>query len=279
MINAKLSPGEAAATQVIVARSVAAPVSAALAKEPAVAAVVPAGASKNGELEQLRVTLNLDPFSDAANAEIPVLRDAVSAAAAGETALVGGFTATNFDTNRSLERDAKIIVPLILLLVFLILVILLRAVVAPLYLVATVVLSYAFALGASKLIFTHVFGVSDSDASLATFAFLFLVALGVDYNIFLISRIREESAKVGIKEGVIGGPGEDRGGDHQRRPDSRRDLRGADVAAAGGALPARIHGRPRTAGRHLPGPHRAGAIDRLPARRAQLVAVAPGCGG
>jgi RND superfamily putative drug exporter len=96
-------------------------------------------------------------------------------------------------------------VPLILLLVFVILVILLRAVVAPLYLVATVVLSYAFALGASKLIFTHVFGVSDSDASQATFSFLFLVALGVDYNIFLISRIREESAKVGIKEGVIGG--------------------------------------------------------------------------
>ena len=97
------------------------------------------------------------------------------------------------------------IVPLVLLLIFIILVVLLRALVAPLYLVATVVLSYAFALGASKLVFTHLFGQPDSDASLALFAFVFLVALGVDYNIFLISRIREESATLGVKEGVIGG--------------------------------------------------------------------------
>ncbi|MFN8159905.1 MAG: MMPL family transporter [Solirubrobacterales bacterium] len=205
LIDSKLSPGQAAASDVIVARAAATPVAAALRRQPAVDSVTAAGVSKNGRLVHLSVTLARDPFSDQANADIPGLRDAVRAAAGGRTALVGGFTATNYDTDRSLQRDARIIVPLILLLILVILIILLRALVAPLYLVATVVLSYAFALGASKLVFTHLFRVSDSDASLATFAFLFLVALGVDYNIFLISRIREESARVGVKEGVIGG--------------------------------------------------------------------------
>ena len=123
----------------------------------------------------------------------------------GELVLVGGITAENFDTSETLASDAQLIVPLVLLLIFLILAILLRAIIAPLYLVGTVVLSFAFALGASKLIFTAISGETDSDPGLATFAFIFLVALGVDYNIFLISRIREESAKIGNKEGVITG--------------------------------------------------------------------------
>ena len=95
--------------------------------------------------------------------------------------------------------------PLVLLLIFAILCLLLRAVVAPLYLVATVVLSYAFALGATTLIFTEIFNQPDSDPGLPTFAFIFLVALGVDYNIFLISRIREEAAHQETKEAVITG--------------------------------------------------------------------------
>ena len=95
--------------------------------------------------------------------------------------------------------------PLVLLLIFAILCLLLRAIVAPLYLVATVVLSYAFALGASNFIFTEIFNQSDGDPSLPTFAFIFLVALGVDYNIFLISRIREEAENLKTKEAVITG--------------------------------------------------------------------------
>ena len=95
--------------------------------------------------------------------------------------------------------------PLILGLIFLILCALLRAVVAPLYLIATVVLSYAFALGVSYLIFDGLFNQPDSDPGLPTFAFIFLVALGVDYNIFLISRIREEAGHQETKEAVITG--------------------------------------------------------------------------
>ncbi len=118
---------------------------------------------------------------------------------------MGGLTAENFDTTETLQSDAQLIVPLILLLIFLILCALLRAVVAPLYLVATVVLSYGFALGASNLIFTHIFNQPDGDPGLPTFAFIFLVALGVDYNIFLMSRIREEAARQETKEAVITG--------------------------------------------------------------------------
>ena len=145
-----------------------------------------------------------------------MLRDRVRAAAeesegaaviglTDPTVLVGGVTAENYDTAQTLRSDAKLIVPLILVLIFVILCLLLRAVVAPLYLVATVVLSYAFAIGASTLIFTEVFNQPDSDPGLPTFAFIFLVALGVDYNIFLISRIREEAEHQETKEAVITG--------------------------------------------------------------------------
>ena len=161
--------------------------------------------SEDGELARLDLTLPDDPFSDAASDSIPDLREDVEEAAAGGTALVGGLTAENHDTVETYASDAKILVPLILLLILLILIALLRAVVAPLYLVATVVLSFAFALGTSKLIFEHLFNQPEGDPGLSTFAFIFLVALGVDYNIFLISRIREESSRLGNKEGVIAG--------------------------------------------------------------------------
>jgi putative drug exporter of the RND superfamily len=119
--------------------------------------------------------------------------------------LIGGTSAENYDTTETLRSDAKLIVPLILALIALILAALLRAIVAPLYLVATVVLSYAFAIGASTLIFTEIFNQPDGDPGLPTFAFIFLVALGVDYNIFLISRIREESELREVHDAVITG--------------------------------------------------------------------------
>jgi putative drug exporter of the RND superfamily len=138
--------------------------------------------------------LAADPFSDAAADAIPGLRAAARAAAPGEEVLIGGESAEAYDTREALARDTLLIVPITLVLVLLVLGVLLRAVVMPLYVMATVVLSFAFALGASSLLFTHVLGQPGSDASLTLFAFIFLVALGVDYNVFLLARIREERA-------------------------------------------------------------------------------------
>ena len=205
LIDTKLSAGQAAVTQVVADQTAAGQVARALAGSPDVAAVRAGATSEDGRLRLIDVTLASDPLSDTASDSIPRLRDVAGSAAGGKLALIGGITAENHDTDVAFTRDSRLIVPLVLVLIFLILVVLLRAVVAPLYLVATVVLSYAFALGASKLAFAHLFGQPDSDASLALFAFIFLVALGVDYNIFLISRIREESGALGVKEGVIAG--------------------------------------------------------------------------
>ena len=205
LLGKKLSGGETAPTEAVVATSVATKAEAALRKAPDVGSVVPAESSRDGELTQLTVTLRGSPFSDTAANSIPGIRQAARDAAGGKTALVGGTTAENYDTSETLRSDARLIVPLILLVILLILIGLLRAVVAPLYLVATVIVSFAFALGASSLIFDWVFGQDSSDAGLPTFAFIFLVALGVDYNIFLISRIREEAERTDTKDAVIEG--------------------------------------------------------------------------
>ncbi len=180
-------------------------VSTAIGELEGVASVVPADVSDDGKLQQLDVTLSYDPYSDEASELVTPMRETAAEAADGATALVGGVSAQNFDTQETVRDDAKLIVPLILILIFVILSILLRALVAPLYLVGTVVLSYAFAVGATALIFTELFNQPDTDPGLATFAFIFLVALGVDYNIFLISRIREEAAFQETKEAVISG--------------------------------------------------------------------------
>jgi len=148
------------------------------------------------------VELAGDPFSERAADAIPRLREVARAAAAGGTALLGGLTAEAHDSREAQAADAARIAPLTLLLVFLVVAAFVRAIVAPLYLVATVVLSYAFALGASALVFTHVLGQPDSDPGLPIFAFVFLVALGVDYNVFLISRIREARERGPTREAV-----------------------------------------------------------------------------
>jgi RND superfamily putative drug exporter len=204
LIEEKLDAGQTAVTTVVTPAAKAQPVAAALRDGPHVAAVTPSGVSRDRELTRIDVTLDVDPFSDQASDAIPVLRERVSAAG-GEEALVGGTSAENYDTTKALRSDAQIIVPLVLLLIFLILCVLLRAIVAPLYLVATVVLSFLFAIGASNFIFSEIFNQPDGDPGLPTFAFIFLVALGVDYNIFLISRIREEAENHPTKEAVITG--------------------------------------------------------------------------
>lgn len=135
--------------------------------------------------------LRMDPFSERATDAVPVLREVAQRAADGRTVLIGGTVAENYDARQALSRDTRLIVPISLALIFVILVVLLRAVVMPLYVIATVVLSFGFALGVGSLIFTHVLGQPASDPNLPLYAFIFLVALGVDYNVFLISRISE----------------------------------------------------------------------------------------
>lgn len=144
------------------------------------------------ELALSEAYLRLDPFSTAAIDAIPALRVQARAAAGGGPVLLGGGVAEAYDMRRALRRDTLLIAPITLGLILLILAALLRAIVMPLYVVATVILSFGFALGASSLLFTHVFGQPASDANMTQFAFIFLVALGVDYNVFLLARIREE---------------------------------------------------------------------------------------
>jgi RND superfamily putative drug exporter len=121
----------------------------------------------------------------------------------GASALVGGTTALNDDMQDASAADNLLIIPLVLVAVFLILAVLLRALVAPLVLLATVVLSFGAALGISALVFTYVFGFAGADSSFPLFAFVFLVALGIDDNIFLMTRVREEAPRLGTRRGAL----------------------------------------------------------------------------
>jgi len=120
-------------------------------------------------------------------------------------ALVGGVTATAVDTDAASIHDRTLILPLVLTVILLILMLLLRAVVAPLVLVASVVLSFGSTLGISALVFEHVLHLPGADPAVPLFGFVFLVALGIDYNIFLMTRVREEALRVGAREGMVRG--------------------------------------------------------------------------
>jgi RND superfamily putative drug exporter len=123
----------------------------------------------------------------------------------GAGAMVGGYTAANLDIQQTAQRDRLVVIPLVLAAVLVILMLLLRAVVAPLLLTATVVLSYAATLGVCGILFRDVFGFAGADSSFPLFAFVFLVALGVDYNIFLMTRVREETVRRGHRAGTLSG--------------------------------------------------------------------------
>ncbi|MFI0351855.1 MMPL family transporter [Actinomadura sp. 9N407] len=155
-------------------------------------------------LVQFEATLRDPADSKAAQGTIDRLRTAVHAVPGAE-AKVGGTTATTLDITRASERDNWVIIPIVLIVVFLILVALLRALVAPLLMMGSVVLSFLASLGACALIFKHVFGFEGTDAGFPLLAFIFLVALGVDYNIFLMHRVREESQALGTRRGVVRG--------------------------------------------------------------------------
>jgi RND superfamily putative drug exporter len=121
----------------------------------------------------------------------------------GADALVGGSAAANYDVQESSRRDRVVIIPIILLVITLILMLLLRSILAPILLIATVVLSFGATMGVSAYVFNNIFNFPGADASYPLFTFVFLVALGIDYNIFLMTRVREESLKIGTREGTL----------------------------------------------------------------------------
>ncbi|MFF0208868.1 MMPL family transporter [Streptomyces althioticus] len=149
-------------------------------------------------------TLEAAADSDAAKRAVERLRDNVHDIS-GADALVGGYTAQQVDTQQTASDDRTLIVPIVLVVILLILVLLLRSVLVPVLLVATVALNFLATLGVSALVFEHLFGFSGTDASVPLYGFVFLVALGVDYNIFLMSRVREEALTHGTCQGVLRG--------------------------------------------------------------------------
>jgi RND superfamily putative drug exporter len=153
-----------------------------------------------GDLAMIEGLLTSAPDSDEAAATIDRLRAAVHPVG---DAQVGGMTAMILDINNANDHDNRLIIPLVLFVVLVILGLLLRSIVAPLLLIGTVVLSFAAALGVSALTFRHVFGFAGEDTSFPLFVFVFLVALGIDYNIFLMTRVREEAQQHGTRRGAL----------------------------------------------------------------------------
>ena len=151
----------------------------------------------------LNVVLEKAPDSVEASNDIPEIRRL--AQQVDSASLVGGTSAVSYDIRSANDRDNKTIIPIILIVITIILGLLLRSILSAALLLGTVVLSYFATLGVCALVFNHVFGFEGGDTSFPLFAFIFLVALGIDYNIFLMTRVREESLKIGTRKGVIKG--------------------------------------------------------------------------
>jgi len=149
----------------------------------------------------IQATLDPPPYSTEAFDLVEPIRAAATGAVEGT--VVGGASAVEFDVREAAGWDSTVIPPIVLVVVFLILVLLLRAVIAPLILIGTVIVSFLAALGVGYFVFDLIFDFPGSDPSLPLFAFVFLVALGVDYNIFLMARAREETLKHGTREGML----------------------------------------------------------------------------
>ncbi|MCZ4125349.1 MMPL family transporter [Streptomyces sp. H39-S7] len=155
-----------------------------------------------GGYTEIDAVLATTPDAPAAVDAVKRLRDVVHAVP-GSDSKVGGFTATSIDTRVGGVRDFKVVVPLVLIAILIVLALLLRSLVAPLLLIATVVLSYAASMGVAALVFNHVFHFANADPSVPLMGFVFLVAFGVDYNIFLMHRVREEALLHGTREGTL----------------------------------------------------------------------------
>lgn len=187
-------------TSVIGATGKAAEIEQAIKATQGVVSVNPAGPSSDG-LSQWSVVLNSEPASDEAFKTIDALRDSVHAV--DSDALVGGSDAKARDASAAATRDQFVIIPAILIVVLTVLYVLLRSALAPLILVAVTVLSALAALGLGGWASVHIFGFPALDSTAPLYAFLFLVALGVDYTIFLVTRAREETPEHGNREGIV----------------------------------------------------------------------------
>lgn len=200
-IDKVFNPGDSAPTKVVVPSDRLDRVQQAFDDHPKVSRTSP-GAEGDGRTV-LDVILTVDPYSTEANGLVPELRRVAQDAGGPET-LVGGETASEADLNVANDRDLKLIVPIVLVVVFLILIGLLRALVLPVVLLGTVIVSFAAALGISSVLF-DLLGFAGTDRTVILYGFVFLIALGVDYNIFLTTRIREEALGHGTPEGVLRG--------------------------------------------------------------------------
>ena len=171
---------------------------------PGVAAVPPlAQRSKDGRAVRIDLVLSDDPYTPRAFDRIPKLRSRLAHLPAGVQALIGGGSATQYDFNKGTAHDLRVVIPVSLVVIAVILGILLQAVVAPLVLIASVVVSFFGTLGLAVLFFRYVAGEAGVDNSLPVFAYIFLVALGIDYTIFLMSRVRQEARRFGTREGML----------------------------------------------------------------------------
>jgi RND superfamily putative drug exporter len=200
-VERHFADGASAPAEIIAAAPRVDDVVAAAAAVDGVVDVEPVGVSADGRWARVDAVLRHPPDSAAAEASVDRLRGALHAVP-GADALVGGQTAAAVDIERAASRDNRVVMPLILLVVFAVLVLLLRALVAPLVLVASVLLSYAAAMGVVGLV-CRAIGYPDIMPSLPILGFVFLVTLGVDYTIFLMTRAREEVARLGNREGIL----------------------------------------------------------------------------
>ena len=175
---------------------------------PGVAAVTPTPTSQSdpspkvvdGKIE-LEATLTPAADSPAAEEVVRVLRDRLDGV--GSDVLVGGNTAINYDVRQSSNRDLRVIIPIILAVILVVLALLLRSLLAPVLLILANVLSFGATIGASALVFTHVLDLPGGDPAIPLYGFVFLVALGIDYSIFLMTRVREESIERGTRPGIL----------------------------------------------------------------------------
>jgi putative drug exporter of the RND superfamily len=169
-----------------------------------VARATPTGLrSENGQIASIDVILEGDPYVESTFDVVPQIRDAVADVGPGVTGLVGGGSAIQYDYDKAINSDLRLIVPIALAVIAVILALLLWSLLAPVVLIASVILSFLCTLGLSMLFIRYVVGDPGVDASLPTFAFIFLVALGIDYTIFLMARVREEARRHGTREGML----------------------------------------------------------------------------
>jgi RND superfamily putative drug exporter len=163
----------------------------------------PFAQSEDGQAAAFNVAFPDDPYSNEALDRTDEMRDALAPLGPELRGYVGGLSAVMADYRDGAQRDAQLIVPLVLLVILLTLIALLRAIVAPLYLIGSVILSFFGIYGVCLVFFRTVLDESGFDPSLTIFGFIFLVALGVDYNIFLMDRVREEAKRIGTRRGAL----------------------------------------------------------------------------